>query len=1117
MRYVGEAKFRFIGQYEKCTPYIPIARVLLGELLNRDHVIGELEISHLRRTMPDGTKIAVYSNDFLPIIEIEPPLGGEPPVDTPTAILKVAWLPEGIILTPVSGANPEGFGLPTRTAVDAQDGTPAGAIINPEYADEPPADEAETLLTSAYGSDEGVLPQVILNTFKDNKYLDVRGAITGLPEDVLTNLPEVHVRLREDTLTPAVTGSVYSVHWQPIYSPLECPEDPDLDDGWLYWSEEFTDSFSSQVPGLYSVVTTVDGDTTTQSVKFTLAQFADNYYTPNFYEEATEQWYCHRPQEMLYESPMHEGIFQETNVIRAEVERGPMYRQIRGHSNVARMVVQEVALSNKQYHNSEDFRPGYQHRGARVTAGVGMPVIGENLLLATELPPADEDTGRLVARYWASSPGHYATQVSEVWDDEDWPGAEHHASHAGGVTISGSASQPDIDPPIIGTEVCQLFTKHWTWLPTPEQYRETLYGVVGTYGRRQRHGRTKFQSEEANDLYSPPEPYVSFGSTVYYLAEYDVAEVSGVPQFHGVLGCTAYDDGQGISLRAVVLMGPPDRRGFDELDGYATIRVITRSTKLVNVYECDWTVEAEHTFQNSDGWLPYPAPVEFDSTGEKFVFSMQKTTHQYTSALDYNAEDFTADRSPTPSPRSSVQLVFVEYRYVAEDPEIPKDEWVFDFFLDEEPEPEVEIICHTTDAGLNAHTNTYVRTLQTTNRMFAAYDVDDTVIYVTAEVDEYTYQQWVRNGPIGPPSTQSHGWRLRKLIFPSGKEIYYTHQYYQDSDSADPEAVRISEWPKGDGSGESYLRRIEYMDIVTEDIVYHHLDTRAEFLGPAQAWAYVEDVGKQWVSIDLSFNSVDEEGAPLTTRLQQKIWEPEDPDEETIWARHQIQAADEGHVHVDSDNRPNGPNYPNHVKLNQAAGIYNMDQSNQSWWITFDDGLYSYLRLVNPTPYAYFLDPQNAGTPEGYEIRYNRDEPFDAPYGRPPHDNFYASIAPGLSGIAFYDGYVGAGENNYPIVRPSVWGSLQTCNIAPLMSDDWNSFCQIVKYRDRVVIRKRTVRKFYGARSVPNGSDFSDWDTFLDAYADMPAELAVTIYTDFDLDEAVGMEGVTDIHPLGRL
>lgn len=1084
MRYEREVRLRLIGDKVECQKYIQRARTILGELYNRDDLIGGLEQAWRQVTLPNGVRITVHTNSYMPVITIDATPRPPPALPTSRYSLRLAWIPEGIIMTPVSEEAPDGWGLPTRTAAitstSPTEELAAGTIINPPYADitdplelEELLANAETILASPFGTKGGILPQVLLNKYANNKYLDEKEYISGLATDVSDSIVPTNPRRREDYSTPYVTsGYSFVAHWQSGYDPLSCPPPPE-DDGTLYWQTAGLQA--PQVPGVYSLVVSGLDEGVILTMTLIQPQFSDRLYTNAIFEvPAEDQWYCHRPEELLYGLNAYEGCFQETNRIRADVGEPPFYRQLRGIPSLARMAVEGVALSNKMYHDSDDFRPGYRNVGSRALNATGRSGIGENLLIQNTFIIGSEQSGRDLAIAWENSPPHYANQINAAWGDPDFLGAEHHVAHMG-ATVDDTLYQGEIDP-VTGECASQVFTKKEFWLPPASNHNETEYGLAGVFNRQQRQARELTLSN----------PFVVFMGKNYYIPELDTN-----PDFLSLLGAAPYkytDPLTGIDelyLRAVVVIGDPDL--LDETNGSVTIKVITRNVRSFDEYNCEWDEEYSYTFFNSVGWFPYPqSSVEFSPDGTKFLFSMLRTTHEYNEALDQFATDFDTDISATVQPRKTMLVHFVEYR--SDIPEI---------VITPVSAPLVLVNASTTDAGGPNHENIYERSLNSSTPVFAAYDAQGEVQFVYAEVQEYSYQRWKKaSGAETEPETESYGYRYRVLRFPSGKKVPYYQMYMQDSETLeDLAALSAYAWP-GDYTQKSFTRRIAHIDVITEDIVYHHLVWKATLDSSDAIFETVRNDGTDWLEIDLGYND------PLTgqERYTQILWEGTPK----LWAYQQNVRLD-GYTHVDSSNRPRTTHdYPMHVSIETPRGIYCQDQAPQSWWANVPGVGWFYYRQVFPTPYAVFEDPEN-GQGDPSIAMYKATTPMDTLYGRPPASNYYASVAPGLSG------YTG-GDNTYGIWNPAVWGSLQTANIAPQMANDENTLCKIVRYEDRIVVRVQTVALPY---AIPPTTQ-STWAGVLAAYNDVPEELAVVIYTNFDLDEAVGMVNVTDIYPFGR-
>jgi hypothetical protein len=1092
VRYEREVSLRFIGDVEECKKYIAQARTVLGEVYNRDIEIGGLDQAWRRVELFNGIKITVHWNLWMPLITIDVSALAPDDLLPQASVLRLAWVPEGIVLTPVNEEFPDGQGLPNRTAAvieatETEAEIPSGTIIKPVYG-EVPEDElealiasAETILTGAFGTKvivgEGVNPQVLLNKYANNKYLDEKDFVTGVPEEVTDTMPEQHPRRRATYETDYPTdGFTFVISWQLLFNPLSCPTIPDDDDGTEFWADPNNLLLYGQEPGVYSY--TDSGIGSQASAGLLLPQFTDLKYTSQITENESERWYCHRPEELLYGTPAQEGVFEETNTIRDEAGRGPMYRQLRGYANASRMAVEEVAISRRLTHDDDQFRPGYFTMAGRAMNAAGRNLSLENLLVGAEGFATFED-GQIVARLWADSAPHYANQVSTYWDDEDFPGAEHSVG-VDSAEVDFALHQGELDPPVGGIAVCQGFAKHEWWLPPTTHHHEGTHGVIGFIGSDQVWGREEWTET----------PYITFNKHVYWLSQFD-----GDDDFRSILGAAAYLtlDGR-LRFRVVVALADEDL--LDEPTGWLTIQVLTRDTRRTEqnpVYDCDWDLEEEFTYENSEGWYPYPTgQIKFAPNGEKFVMQLCKVTHSYSDGLTKDATDFSVDRSALVRPRRTIQQAFIEYKYNE-----GSLEWGFTDEL--EPALRANVVCTTSGTE-----NIYSRRLKGTVKMFADYDALGELVYVYAYVDELSYQRYNSSGP----ETENYGYRYRKLIFPSDKEIVYLQQYWQDCDSlTDPIDIASRNWPGLPSEG-SFIRRLSHLDVVQEDVVYHHINWNTKFLGKDTfgIFGYADSIGTQHVAMDLSFDDLE----TTQEREYQILWGDGFEDvagPTTTWMVQQFVIV-ENEDFIDSTNRTNGP-YPNHVEMTHAKGVYCMDQSVQSMWANeTGGGDYLYYRQVFPTPYARFEDTTN-GQPEVEIMMYKETTPIDNMYGRPPYADYYVSCAPGLS--LFRD--AGNGDNGYVFGNPLVWGSTQTGNIAPLMAHDDNVQCKIVRYKGRTVLRHETVR-------IPFAIPATTQTTFVGvdaAYLDVPDDLKVLLYTNFDLDEAVGMDDVTDIYPFGRV
>lgn len=1094
MRYTGEVRFRLIGSRGEAVKYLSQGRTILGDVFERDGDLGGLTLGKRKFTLPNGVRITAWMNDVLPIVEIDvTPL--EPPDLEQQRYyeMRLAWVPEGIVMTPVNEDHPDGWGLPMRTA--AQTGNepniiPAGTILTPPYDGVPIEEYVEefdpaTILTTPFGTDGGILPQVILNRFPNNKYLDLPTGLTGLPAEVVGTMTPDNPRLRENFNTPSILpdNTSYHVSWQMLYNLLDCPPvDPEEDDGGQYWADPANHVFFGQIPGAY-LVTEFSSETSNISFTFPLEypQFADNFFTEIITEAESDQWYCHRPYEMLYERDAYEGVFQQTNVIRAEVNRGPMYRQLRGHSNIARMSAQEVVISGKQFHDSEDFRPGYERMWARAHAGMGRSQNNENLIIDGGVPIEFSyayDYGVFLADAWKDSPPHYANQISTIWDDPDYPGAEHFVASELG-TVDESQYAGELPEPLSGLETCQSFAKMEYWLPVTGAFHEGQWGVTGRYGTENEWAR--------NYLFVGF--YVTYKGHTIYLAGYENDDT-----FAGIHGCAPYgavrvigEESEGntedyMRLRAVVVQLSNRNSSI----GYMRYTVLTKPIQRANEYYCEWDTEASITFEIADGYLPYPqGDVKFNSDGTKFVFSVGKKGASYSQALDFRAHDFNTDRSDLYRPRSAIELVFVEYD--STNPDV-QNRWTETTVAS----PKVSVRAETTNSGGVNHTNVYERSLKADVPIFVDYDENDQLAFVHAVVDEYSLQSWTWNLGSGDPITTNFGWRTRKLVFPSGKELTYLQSYMEDAETiTDMVDVATRGWP-GSRDG-NYTREILHLDVVREDVVYRQLGWDAEVVYIDDIQAYVDYYGKHSIVADLSYDFQPEGKVRNVQVMYESVGEE-------YWGYYQIFVPD---FLIKSSNNPPDPRYfyDTKVSLEYSSGIYNYDTTPISRWTTLYGQQWVFIRSCVPSPYMWAPSNDAEGSLDNFD---------DAIFGRHAFDDYFASVAPGFSRTVR-----GGQDNTYPFYPPDVWDSFGVCNIAPQIAEQIDAICRVVHYKDRTVVYVRTDRVPFAWPPGPGFIlDFADVEA---AYEDVPEEYKVVMYTNFDLDEAVGMTNVTDIYPLGKI
>jgi hypothetical protein len=380
-----------------------------------------------------------------------------------------AWEPEGIVLTPHTVFAQYGYGFPKRDRI-------TGEKINAPFG---------TLLT--IGNE--ALNQCLINRFINNKYLDRFEYISGISEDILTSLqlPETNSRLRESA-TAVSSPKIKIVYWPLGYEPTASDDN--------FW--EISDNRTNwpDVPGInrwtagynFSSLTrpTVDGDGNLVG-ELPNRQF-DADREALIYESEDDDWYCHWPEELLYDNDAYEAIFQETNVYRAEVGREPVSREIRGFVSASRMILSEVQRAQVMFHENEElYRNGYGTVEYRLLNGGVFSGYAENLFLSASASGFSAEAGVQAALGWRESPLHYANMISSTWDEpagstslDVFGNVAATITEKGSVAGIPSSLDESYDPPVSGKAWAQLFVQHQRWLYAGYCEHRTSYGVVTT-------------------------------------------------------------------------------------------------------------------------------------------------------------------------------------------------------------------------------------------------------------------------------------------------------------------------------------------------------------------------------------------------------------------------------------------------------------------------------------------------------------------------------------------------------------------------------------------------------------------------------------------------------------
>ena len=445
------------------------ARLLVQQCINEINYRGGQGNASRFKILADGTRVRAVVLQSIkgmpPVVrvDIQTPDGREEErpikIIVPSVFLAAVWIPEGLIITPRTEVAPYGYGFPKR---DRE----TGERINAPYG------------TRIEEEEDECYNQCLFNKFENNKYIDHPDHIVGL-EEFFTDLPD-NPRLRDAVEDPVPEDGLPPYrHWQFLFEPVAPPA---FDRS--FWDENENRILHVDLPGLNvwpgldrpfipfktEGELTEDEDTREPLIR----QFGDTLDEISIYESEREGWFCHWPEECLYENRTFESIFQECNRLRGEAGREPLLRPIRGHSSGAWHTVVEMQIAGVQFHNSDQFRPGYQTFAQRIIANrlFVFGGTGENLLTAPVGDLNSVSVGERLNRYWEESPPHYANIVSASW------GSPKNSTF---LDVGGGAQVTLTETENTGYSFAQWFCgaqKAEPWLHFGKFYNETPYGKV---------------------------------------------------------------------------------------------------------------------------------------------------------------------------------------------------------------------------------------------------------------------------------------------------------------------------------------------------------------------------------------------------------------------------------------------------------------------------------------------------------------------------------------------------------------------------------------------------------------------------------------------------------------
>ena len=403
-----------------------------------------LELKELERvfTLTAGS-VRVVLGEYTEQIYItpkdpEPPEEEEPEeeIDLDTAPilyhkLAMPWRPEGIVFTPVTEAQPDGLGLPMRDV----DSGEIKRVTNPG--------DANSLGPIEY-TEGGALPQVLMNRFANNKYMDNLLYVNGLPPEITLAQPSRSYRLSEkyelddnDEVRsfPSANQQMY-YSTTPIFGhPHSWGEATDSGDPAQHYDLNDGSIMPELAGGLFAVRGIIETDAANGGLVEIQTKTTQELPASALSEPEQAEWYSHRPEEMLYPSAVKEYIFREHNRLRREVGVGDFRRPLRGDGDIGDYSVYMMGEHNEaRYigHSHYDWMPGFRTAGGRHASFSGQGISNlyadnpvENLVTFSlgYVDSADISSEKELAEYivdlWRNSPGHYAGIIAEQWDS-DW-------------------------------------------------------------------------------------------------------------------------------------------------------------------------------------------------------------------------------------------------------------------------------------------------------------------------------------------------------------------------------------------------------------------------------------------------------------------------------------------------------------------------------------------------------------------------------------------------------------------------------------------------------------------------------------------------------------------------
>jgi len=675
--------------------------------------------------------------------------------------LSVVWKPEGLLLTPHSVSAPHGYGFPKRglssvTTIDGVDQLQGGEKINPPFG---------TLLES---EEKECLNQVLINRYANNKYLDKFDYTFGLSEKF--ELPKINNRLRDsvETKIDGASNTPTVVFWPLCYTPrIDSTNFWKLDENRVNWIDEPGENrwiSGSKFAPFKKPEYTSEGKI--------IGEIPGRQFDANgnslIYEVEVSEWFCHWPEELLYDNDAFEEIFRMTNEYRDAVGKLPVTREIRGYGNLARSILTEMQRAQIQFHDNEDkYRTGY---GTLHDRAYNIPhsalLVGENLVSGLK-GIYTKDAGLSAAVGWRHSPPHYANMINSTWTET---GATTSLDVFGGLRVTytetGEPYPHVYDPPKSGISFAQLFTKRQSWLEAGYVNQTCALGRTSGSDRTSPIGHG----------YSQQPYWVYTGGRQLFISQ--VFEIFDVDKdFITQLGSTLFLKDGYPWIRVLFIRSVAPRQ-----------RVFLSYILPMKDIAADWELEAESPVFD-DIATTSVSYCSFNSDGSVGVFSTTRLVYSACGLhLDTNIEDY---------PQIiTAEQVAIQYR-----------DGTFSI-LEIAQGPEITYTVVERTEGVYDYLNRYTQEGEGEVSLFPTYNTDGLLVRLKLNTSVFVEQIEDSGTFIDPIEGKDEVNIYDYITFPSGKIL---------------DIVKYHSLNKA-FVGPAYFIVIYYLDILTEDVVYGRID-----------------------------------------------------------------------------------------------------------------------------------------------------------------------------------------------------------------------------------------------------------------------------------------------------